>query len=89
MPRRPTEHGLDAINSRDERGRIARTPARDPHIEIDAGDLFINDFEHRATFAIAAISGEAFAAFAQIVECLKMRRNEIGDLNIIADTLVR
>jgi hypothetical protein len=84
---RPAERGLDTLRARDERGRIARTAAGNPHLEIGAEHLLdaIDDFQHRDAMAVAAIAGETFATFAQVGERHEMRRDQIGDLNIVAD----
>ena len=85
--RLPSEPGTDAVASRDDVCRIARTAAGELDLEIDAGDPFhrLDHFQHRKATPVTAIERRRAAARAQIGERIAMRGNEIGNVNVIAD----
>src|SRR5262249_47207569 len=85
--RLPIERGPGTVGGRDDAGRIARPPARDLDLEVDAGDA-LHVFDHveygKAT-AIPAIERRRGAAAAPIGERPGMRGNESGHVDIITD----
>ena len=86
--RLPFERGPGTVGGRDDVGRIARPPASELDLEVDAGDALhgLDHIEHGKATAITAIERRRGAAAAQIAERIRMRGNEIGHVDIVTDT---
>ena len=86
MFRLPAEDGANAIRSGNDCHRIAFTPCgifdrqRRAIYPLDRRD----DVEHRIARAITAVEDAAFAPFAQMCKPIDMRRNQVADVNIVA-----
>ena len=85
--RLPIERGPGTVGGRDDAGRIARPPARELDLEVDARYALhgLDYVEHGKATAISAIKRRRGAAAAQIRERIGMRGDEIGHVNIITD----
>src|SRR5262245_4343439 len=85
--RLPIERGPGTVGGRDDAGRIARPPARELDLEVDAGNALhvFDHVEHGKATAIPAIKRRRGAATTQIGERIGMRGNEIGYVDIITD----
>ena len=85
--RLPAERRPDPLAYRDDLGGIACPPRRLLDLEIDFRDVLdrLDDFQRRETAAVAAIERQRWSAGSQMAQCIRVRTNEIADINVVAD----
>src|SRR5262245_36615018 len=85
--RPPAERGTYALAGGDDVRWVARASRGKLDLEIAARHALdgLDHLQHRMSPAVAAIERGGGAAAAQIGERLRMRGDEIADVNIIAD----
>jgi hypothetical protein len=83
----PPEHLAGTIGSRNDLRWIAGAARCDLDLEVDTRDALdhLNHLTHRETMAIAAIKGHRGATRAQIAQRVRMRADEVADVDVIAN----